>query len=168
MISGGWYVMTTVNVVVSVIIIVPITPVITAINCNYREVEVGGGSDWERERERMCSETVCGGYQLLSLLTIIISTDRTAIISKQRNKPDQPGPLHVWSEVAWPGDSRGWGETPARESRAAQTVVSLQRPQWGSGERSLQAATVAQSSSRGPRSGQKFTQILLRQLSDAV
>ena len=47
MISGGWYVMTTVNVVVwrSVIIIVPITLVITAINCNYREVEVGGGSD---------------------------------------------------------------------------------------------------------------------------
>ena len=81
----------------------------------------------------MCSATVCGGYQLLSLLTIIISTDRTAIISKQRNKPDQPGPLHVWSEVAWPGDSRGWGNSGQGEQGgpdSRQSAAASVR-QWG-------------------------------------
>ena len=87
----------------------------------------------ERERERMCSETVCGGYQLLSLLIIIISTNRTAIISEQRNKPDQPGPLHVWSEVAWPGDSRGWGNSGQGEQcgpDSRQSAAASVR-QWG-------------------------------------
>ena len=69
----------------------------TTINCSYTEaeVEVGGGSVWERERERACSQTV---RQSLVVISSYLSSQLSYRLTTFSIIYKQPSP--VWPDLA--------------------------------------------------------------------